>query len=484
MDCLLLHVPVTRGWGLRRIYVMPSGLFSLADALDRNDVGARIVHLGMMTLHDPRFDLTRLIEAERPRVVGLSLHWHFQLHDVLDAVRVVKTVAPDCAVVLGGFTASGFHEELMAEHPLVDYVIRGDGEEPLLALCRLLVHEEGSKEQIPNLVWRDASGTVRCNPLTFCSSAKHSAAGSHARIDLLKRPDLYLSRPLYFDDALGLERCFFYPFGAGCSVACSFCGGGARAHSEIFGRRGYYFFDHEKVLRDLEDLAAHDVRTLRASFDPEPRGDYYPRLFAEIRRRGLSFRMVFECWDLPTPAFVEAFAETFTEDSLILLSPDCGSEEVRRRNKGFYFSNAELLESLELAARRSVQVVAYFSYGLPFETGADLETTAGLIAEVQARGARCATDPISPLFREPKRFGVTLAMETLEDFVTTHRDAVRPRIGYRTEALGEDEILEGCRYLSALAGEMPGDPEAPPGDGAPRGAGSPSCAARAWRPER
>ena len=473
---------MTRGWGLRRIYVMPSGLFALADVLDRHDIGARIVHLGLMALHDLGFDLVRLMESEQPRVVGLSLHWHFQLHDVLEAVRVVKTAAPGCAVVLGGFTASAFHEELLAGHPLVDFVVRGDGEEPLLALCRLVCRGEGSVEAIPNLVWRGGEGEIHCNPVSFSLNAENTSAASHARLDLLSRPDLYLEKPLYFDDALGLERCFFYPFGAGCSVSCSFCGGGARAHHELFGRRGYFFFAQAKVLRDLGELASHDVRTLRASFDPDPGGDYSVRLFREIGKQGLSFRMVFECWDLPTPAFVEAFAETFTEDSCILLSPDCGSEAVRKRNKGFFFSNADLLETVELAASRSVDVVAYFSYGLPFETRDDLETTAKLIAEVQARGARCATDPMfldpfSPLFSNPERFGVTLGMRTLADFVDAHRDAVRPPIGYRSESLSEAEILEGCRYLKEIAGEMPGDPQA---EESPSEA--PSCAVRLWKP--
>ena len=177
----------------------------------------------------------------------------------------------------------------------------------------------------------------------------------------------------------------------------------------------------------------------------------------------------------------EAFAETFTEDSLILLSPDCGSEEVRRRNKGFHFTNADLLASIELASKHSVRVAAYFSFGLPFETREDLEVTAELIGEVQARGAVCSTDPMfldpfSPLFSSPERFGVTVGMKTLSDFVAEHRDAVRPRIGYRTEALSEEDILEGCRYLSDLAGEMPGDPEAGPAAGE-----QPSCSARFWR---
>ena len=45
----------------------------------------------------------------------------------MEMVKKVKAVSPSTFIVLGGYTASFFHEEIMKNFDAVDGIIRGEG---------------------------------------------------------------------------------------------------------------------------------------------------------------------------------------------------------------------------------------------------------------------------------------------------------------------------------------------------------------------
>ena len=97
-----------------------------------------LLHLGVQHKVEPDWDLEAHIRKQSPDVVGFSLHWHPQSWDTIQAVRAVRRGAPKAFIVLGGFTASAMHEDILRTVPEVDGVIRGDGEKALLALLAAL----------------------------------------------------------------------------------------------------------------------------------------------------------------------------------------------------------------------------------------------------------------------------------------------------------------------------------------------------------
>lgn len=130
-----------------------AGLPSIAAYLEANNYNVRMV------------TPARIAALDAP-VFGIDPHWLPPADGALGMAELVKRLHPDARVLLGGLSASYFHEELV-DDPAVDFVLRGDStEEPCRQLLRAL--REGTPLQaVENLTWKRADGTVVVNPLTF-----------------------------------------------------------------------------------------------------------------------------------------------------------------------------------------------------------------------------------------------------------------------------------------------------------------------------
>ncbi len=452
VDVLLIHVPRMRR-DMNQIMVMPAGLFSMADVLDRAGISVEILHVGLARQKNPAFSLPKFVEASGAKVCAFTLHWFYQTFDVIQSINQLKSAMPGMAVVVGGYTASCLYRELILRRS-IDFLVRGDGELPLKLLTnRLLGLEATEISAIPNLVWRDSELRPHANELSFQASAEFMSDVSHARMDLLVDSELYFSdRVLYkdFDERIlankgdFFKNAFFYTPGKGCPYNCSFCGGSHETQKGIFHRAKTWFFPDEKILNDFRAIWQNGINTIRLSFDPDPRRRAYLRLFEALRSEGIRFTLVFDCWTPPDEAFVEAVASTFTKESMLVISPDAGSEEVRRKNKSCYYSNDELMESLNHLSRFGVRGHVFFGLGLPFESAADLELTALLAEEVVRRGFNVSAlpmdcDPCSMIQGNPDGYGVTLEGQGLRYyFEATRSDA--PFVSYKGSLLSPEEI--------------------------------------------
>jgi len=99
----------------------------------------------------------------RPDVVGLSaMAWQYQTCTKL--VRLIKRLLPGAKVVLGGYHATLMYEEIAAsqEAPLIDFIVRGEGEEAFRRLINALSGKDRF-EDIPSLSFHDGNG-FRHNP--------------------------------------------------------------------------------------------------------------------------------------------------------------------------------------------------------------------------------------------------------------------------------------------------------------------------------
>ena len=89
IDCLLIHTPkhahnsVPFGECLS-IMLMPMGLLSLADHLERYGITTRILHMGLESTDiEHNFSIIDYLNKHQVKTVGLSLHWHQQSFDVI-----------------------------------------------------------------------------------------------------------------------------------------------------------------------------------------------------------------------------------------------------------------------------------------------------------------------------------------------------------------------------------------------------------------
>ncbi len=446
VDCLFLHIPKQRNYyrpidQFIWINFLPMGLLALADLLQRNGISTQIVHLGVEWIENHSFSILNLIQEKDPRMVAIDLHWHHQSYDVMEVAKKIKTTFPHIHVLLGGFTASFFHEEIMRNFDAIDGVIRGEGEIPLLELANTLLRGKEDLFPVPNLTWR-RKGRILINPLSYIATEKDLNSLSFTNFPLLKNYPTYIhyvGQPFYVK-GVSKERNFWMyslkspiyhlPIGRGCPVQCTWCGGGVLAQKTITGRGEVIFRGVEEVLHSIKEAISYGYETFHICFDPYPQEpQYFLNLFARIRQERIQMECFFESFGTPTVDFIKSFKETFPgPKSLIALSPDVGSVKVRRIHKGYAYTNKTLRECLDQMRSHHVFCDLFFTLGVPFEKDEDLHKTIQLQKEIRerypnVRGIRTFTiemEPGSPWYLDPETFGVKTNIRSFMDFYHYH----------------------------------------------------------------
>lgn len=454
LDALFLHAPRFDG-DRREVMVMPLGVPALANLLLDDGRTVEILHLGIEPEVDASFSLRRAVREREPRVILVSLHFNPQTRAAIDAARAARAYAPEAKIVMGGLTATVFAHELVALG-LADVVVRGDGEEPLRALMRVLLDGEGALAAVPNLTYRDGN-EVRVSSGRWSLDVATAGKLRHGDLRALRHREAYVARSLYADFSEGSKGSEGYPFaayvnaGRGCTADCACCGGAAGTQDLLSGRHGILAYPIEKLARDVADAVDAGARVLRSCFDPPEARRHVLDWFARLRADGLGPRAIWDLWAPAPRAFLEELARTFAAGSLAVYSPDAGSEAVRRRIRGYAYSNEQLLGSIREAEARGLDTHCFFAVGLPSETQADVEETARLVARIrrETRAAISVTpmfvDPGSPLSREPSRWSARLIRRSLRDYYEER--GVRGGPGFETEHFSEQQAIDACKRV-------------------------------------
>jgi radical SAM superfamily enzyme YgiQ (UPF0313 family) len=292
------------------------------------------------------------IEAEiaecKPDVVGISSLFTPYYREALEvAARVKKRL--DVAVVMGGPHASAAPESLLSS-PDVDYVIRGEGEKPLVELLRHL-RGEAPVERVPNLVFKQ-NGRLRFNPVF-----------DNFPIDELPLPDLGDLPPWRY--TLRGKPMTFMITSRSCPHKCSFCS----VHTT---------FGHDYRRRALESVLAEiDLRYQQGHRVIDFEDDnltYYMKTFKELCRRlaarfpGREMEFVamngISYLSLDDELLELMFAAGFSQLNLALVSSD---KTVRETTKRPHTLEA-YLKVVRKAHALGFKIVSYQILGLPNES--------------------------------------------------------------------------------------------------------------------
>jgi radical SAM superfamily enzyme YgiQ (UPF0313 family) len=243
----------------RRTAAIPRELRYLADYYSVDDKSPfstfhRYYHFGAP------FDVIESeIAAISPDVVGISSLFTPYYREVLEAAARVKK-ACGAIVVVGGSHASAVPESLLASAH-VDYVIRGEGEKPLVEFLRHLLGRLPI-ETVPNLAYR-RQGQTTYNPME-----------ENFPIDELPLPDLGdLCASNYMLDGKPMT---FMITSRSCPHKCSFCS----VHT-TFGT-DYRRRSVENVLEEIELRHRQGYRVIDFEDDNLT---YYKTTFRELCRR-------------------------------------------------------------------------------------------------------------------------------------------------------------------------------------------------------
>jgi B12-binding domain/radical SAM domain protein len=363
-DLLLLHAPSVYDFRKRAILygpvsdmvpsstvfeMYPLGFLTIASYLHDRGMDVRIVNLALRMINSRRFDVPRFLARQKPKAVGIDLHWLPHAHGALEVARIVKELHPDVPVIMGGLSSTYFHRELIT-YPQVDFVLRGDSTEPPLHQLLIALQNGEPVDKIPNLTWKDASG-VHVNPLTFVPM-------SLDYVDL--RPDLMVDMVMRYRDlesTLPFNGWWNNPITTvftvkGCAFECVTCGSSHTSCTQLTTRQ-------RPVYRSPASLVANMQAICRLSHGPiilvgdllMASTEHAAQVLELLRQADLPNTIVFEFFALPPATFLQNIDRCVRNWSMEF-SPESHSQAVRDAQEGEAGYTTEDMESIFKEALR------------------------------------------------------------------------------------------------------------------------------------
>jgi len=449
-----MHGPISDVVPSTPIFEMyPIGFASLSEYLERQGLKVRIVNVAMKMLKDRRFNVEDFLSKLKAGAFGIDIHWMAHVQGALALAEIVKRFHPKTPVILGGLSATYYHEEILHQYPFVDFVVRGDStEKPLLQLL-LAIKGKGGLQDIPNLTWRDGGSGIRANPLTDVPEDLNDVTIDYRHI---------MKKVVRYVDPTGYQPFidwYSYPVTAvftcrGCVYNCKTCGGSAKTFRSMANRSRPAFRDPKLLAQDIFNISDHLNAPVMIIGDIFQAGKEYGFTFLqEMKKRKVTNHIAFEFFVPPPRPFLEKIAESVLNFN-IEISPESHDEEVRKAF-GRPYNNESLetmiADAIDLGCKR---IDLFFMTGLPKQTYQSVLDTVeycrSLLERVRPYNKLLPfisplapfLDPGSAVFEEPERHGYRLFFKTVEQ----HRQALlapswKYILNYETQWMDRDAIV-------------------------------------------
>ncbi len=479
MDLLLLHAPSVYDFRKKAILygpvsdmvpsstvfeMYPVGFLTIASYLHDRGMQVRIVNLALRMMNSRRFDVPRFLARQKPKAVGIDLHWLPHAHGALEVARIVKELHPDVPVIMGGLSSSYFHRELIG-YPQVDYVLRGDSTEPPLHQLLTALESGAPVDKIPNLTWKDASG-IHVNPLTFVPA-------SLDYVDL--RPDLMIEMVLRYRDlesTLPFNGWWTHPVTAvltvkGCTFECVTCGSSATTCSHLTKRQRPVYRSPASLVANLQAICRMTPGPIVLIGDLLMAGpEHAAEVLERLREADLPNEIMFEFFAVPPSSFLRHIDGCVRHWSMEF-SPESHEQAVRDAQEGEAGYTTEEMESMirEAMRLRCSRIDIFFMIGLPAQTTRSVRDTVeycGHLFQLGDKRLSCFISPLGPFidpgsrgFEEPDRFGYRLFARTLEQ----HRQLlIQPTwehiLNYETKWMTRRELVDATYDAAERLNEL------------------------------
>jgi len=420
--------------------MMPLGMLSLANELARAGRRVAVVnvakamqavrHLG----EGARAPLEALLREHPARLYGIDLHWAAHAPGALELAAWVKRLHPQARVLLGGLSATCFADELLADHPQVDFVALGECDGHMPAIAAALLADPPRPAAAPNLAWREAGAHRR----------SERAAPDLGAVDTLDERGLVRPAP----DPARLDRDALLcnlPVVRGCSQECLFCGGSGSAYRRRYFREGVELLPVARVLDHARRAAARGLRGIKLFGDLRLGGEgYVQALQAGLRALDPRLDLFLELFWPATRAELAAW-RACAQELHLSLSPE-SAHPALRAPLGKALDNQALLELARDCEALDISAWFFFTYPLPGHTPENLAGELPLLEELLRTAPSSAAlslpylflDPACPLFEEPDRWGFQVTFDSLARIrAGLERAYWLHAIGLRTPAFDE-----------------------------------------------
>lgn len=486
MDLYLIHAPSVYDFRKRSIMfgpisdVIPSssafdmypvGLTSIADYLERRGHKVQIVNLAQRMVTDERYDPERKLKKMEAALFGIDLHWLPHAHGSMEVARLLKKYHPNTPIVFGGLSSSYFHEELI-RYPFVDFVMRGDSTEyPMSLLMEAVKSGAADFSHIPNLTWKDQTGTIHVNGLSWVPEnlddvdvpAYRYVMRSVVRYRRLRNFIPYGGWVKYPTTTILTVR--------GCAENCSLCGGSRAAYRLNCNRRRPAFRSPEKMLEDARIISRFSRSPIFVIGDVRQGGREYANRFLQlIKDARIPNEFVFELFWPADGEFFARIADSCAKYSLEM-TLESHDEEIRRKNGKFACTNAEVEETVAGALKHGCRKLdIFFMVGLPGQTEESAigcaDYARALLERFNGDARLCFfvaplapfLDPGSRAFEAPEEFGYHVRCRTLEE----HRQALlapswKHMLNYETNWMTRDQIANATYEAAYRLNELKRD---------------------------
>jgi len=311
--------------------------------------------------------IVALASEKKARAIGFTVMPGPQLHHAVPQAQQIKRALPQVPIIWGGYFPSQ-HAEVCLREDYIDFCVRGQGEQTLLELLRVL-DRGGTFSSVAGLSYKE-NGSIRHNPPRPLIALDDLPDWPYHKVDMPRY--LYAS---YLGRRVGAHQSSY-----GCPFACSFCAivdlvkqrwlpqSAARLATIVASQQQQF---------GIDAIQFHDMDF----FVSEARVQEFAERIIPLRLSWWALGRVDELMRYREGTWKVMKASGL---KMIFCGAESGSDEVlQRMNKGGRMS---VEQTLELAARmKGYGIVPEFSFvlGSPPDPVADIERTIAFIRRLK-----------------------------------------------------------------------------------------------------
>jgi len=349
-------------WNKKSNDYPPLGLAYLAAVLERDSYQVAVFDFGLDPNTPLENDVRRVCDFD-PHVIGITAMTSIY-HSALETAILLKAYLGR-PIVIGGPHATVYPERILAESPVIDYVVRGEGEETILELVHVLDGGTRDFSTINGLTYR-LRGEIISNPDRALISDLDALPFPARHLFDLKRYGLCTPEGQPMVSILSSR---------GCPYNCNYCFKGIvgrtyrqrspaniiaelRQVIEQYGIRNFYFID---------DLFTVDLQRLSAVTE---------QLIAER----LDIR--WQCLGRVDRVNAEILRKMYAAGCRrIHYGIESGNQEILQRiGKGIRLEQVQ--QAVRWAQEAGINVKGYFMLGLPGDTEETMQQTINLAMDL------------------------------------------------------------------------------------------------------